>query len=61
MCVDVGGGADIAVSQPLLDLLHGDAVFEQQGCAAVAQVVQADVPQTLIPQELSEAVGDIRL
>ena len=59
--VNVGGGADVAVPQPLLDLLHGDAVFEQKGCAAVAQVVQADVPQTLLPQELSEAVGDILL
>ena len=35
------------MSQPLLDLLHGDAVFEQQGCAAVAQFVQADMPQPL--------------
>ena len=59
MRVDVGGGADVAMSQPLLDLLHGDAVFEQQGRTAVAQIVQADVPQPLFPQQLTEAVGDI--
>ena len=59
MRVNVGGGADVAVPQPLLDLLHGDAVFEQKGCAAVAQVVQADVPQPLFPQQLAKTVGDI--
>ena len=59
MRVNIGGGADVAVPQPLLDLLHGDAVFEQQGRTAVPQIVQADVPQPLLPQQLSEAVGDI--
>ena len=57
MCVDVGGGADIAVPQPLLDLLHGNAVFEQQRRAAVPQIVQTDVPQSLFPQQLAEAIG----
>lgn len=51
MCVDIGRGADVAVPQPLLDLLHGDAVFEQQGCTAV--------PQPLFPQQLAETVGNI--
>ena len=59
MRINVRGGADVAVPQPLLDLLHGDAVFEQQGRAAVPQIVQADVPQPLFPQQLAEAVGDI--
>ena len=35
MGVDVGGRAEVAVPQPLLDLLHGDAVFQQQAGAAV--------------------------
>ena len=40
MRVDVGGGADVAVPQPLLNLLHGNTVFEQQGRAAVPQIMQ---------------------
>ena len=39
MGVDVGGRAEVAVPQPLLNLLHGDAVFQQQAGAAVAQTV----------------------
>ena len=35
MGVDVGGRAEVAVPQPLLDLLHGDAVFQQQAGATV--------------------------
>ena len=57
--VDIGRGTDVAVPQPLLDLFHGHAVFEQQGCTAVPQIVQADVPQPLFPQQLAETVGDI--
>ena len=34
--VDVHGGADVAVAQPFLDQLGVDAVFQQQGRAAVA-------------------------
>ena len=30
MGVDIGRGREVAVAQPLLDLLHGHPVFQQQ-------------------------------
>ena len=36
MAVDVRRGADVAVAQPFLDLLHGHVVGQQQRSAAVS-------------------------
>lgn len=36
MGVDVAGGADVAVAQPLLDVLQGHAVGVEQARAAVS-------------------------
>ena len=57
MGVDVGRGGDVAVAQPLLDLLHGHALLQQQTGAGVAQIVKTDVPQAVVGQQLGEAVG----
>ena len=35
MRVDVGRGAEVAVPEPFLNLLHGNAFRQQQACAAV--------------------------
>ena len=43
--VDVGGRAEIAVPQPLLNLLHGNAVFQQQAGAAVPLRYNYDKPE----------------
>lgn len=59
MGVDVGGGGKGGVPQPLLDLLHGDALTEQQTGAAVAQIMEPDVPQTVLLQQEFEVVGDV--
>ena len=40
MGVDVGRGGDVAVAQPLLDLLHGHALLEQKAGAAVPRIVK---------------------
>ena len=45
MGVDVGGRAEVAVPQPLLNLLHGDAVFQQQAGAAVPLRYNYDKPE----------------
>ena len=42
VAVDVCRGADIAVAQPFLDLLHGHIVGKQQRGAAVPEIVEAD-------------------
>ena len=39
VAVDVCRGADIAVAQPFLDLLHGHVVGKQQRGAAVPEIV----------------------
>ena len=56
MGVDVHGGADVAVAQPFLDQLGVDAVFQQQGRAAVADVVELDLPQAMLFQHLPEGL-----
>ena len=35
MRVDVGRGAEVAMPQPVLNLLHGNAFCQQQACATV--------------------------
>ena len=45
MGVDVGGRAEVAVPQPLLNLLHRDAVFQQQAGAAVPLRYNYDKPE----------------
>ena len=51
MGVDVGGRAEVAVPQPLLNLLHGDAVFQQQTGAAVTKLVEATNGHSLVEAE----------
>ena len=45
MGVDVSGGGKSRVPQPLLDLLHGDALTEQQTGAAVPLRYNYDKPE----------------
>lgn len=59
MGVDVGGGGKGGVPQPLLNLLHRDALTEQQTGAAVAQIMEPDVPQAVLLQQELEVVGDV--
>ena len=59
VAVDVCRGADIAVAQPFLDLLHGHVVGQQQRSAAVPEIVEADMPQTFQFQQLAEIAAEI--
>ena len=54
--IDVRGRSEITVPQPLLNLLERDAMRQQERRAAVAQIVEADVPQTVLRQRAAEAV-----
>ena len=59
MRVDVAGGADVAVTQPFLNVLQGHAVGVEQAGAGVAQIVEADAPQAVLLQEGREGLGQI--
>ena len=45
------------MAQPFLDLLQGYALFQQQAGAGVAQIVEADLPQTVVSQQPGKSVG----
>ena len=50
--VDIHGGADVAVAQPLLDQLQIDAVLQQQGDAAVPDIEEADFSQAVLVEDV---------
>ena len=54
MRVNVGRGREIAVTEPLLYLLHRDTVGEQQTGTAVTKLVEAYAPQTTTVEQLGE-------
>lgn len=59
MRIDIGGGGKVAVTVPFLDLLHGDAVGQQQTGTAVTKIVIANFPQTVLLQKLCKGFGEI--
>ena len=59
MRIDIGGGGKVAVTEPFLDLLHGDAVGQQQTGTAVTKIVIANFPQAMLLQQLCKGFGEI--
>ena len=59
MGVNIAGRGDIAVPQPLLDVLESDAVGVKQTGAAVPEIVETDVPQTVLLQKSRKGLGEI--
>ena len=59
MCVDVGGGGEVAMTQPFLNLLHRNAVCQKKAGAAMTQIVETDRPQSVVLQHLRELFGNI--
>ena len=57
MGINIAGGADIAVPQPLLNFLQAHAVGVKQACAAMAQVVEADALHIVRREELREMLA----
>ena len=57
VCVDVRCGAEIAVPQPFLDLLHRNAVGQQKAGTAVPKVVQTNNAHAVGFQDALEAAG----
>ena len=59
MRIDVGGGAEIRVTEPLLNLLEGNAVCKQEAGAAVAEIVKAHFPQPVTLNKSRKLRGQI--
>ena len=59
MGVNIGGGGEVAVTQPFLNLLHGNAVCQKKAGATMTQVMKADRTQTVFLQQLRELLGNI--
>lgn len=59
MGVDVRRGGKIAVPQPLLNVLEGNAVGQQQAGTAVTQIVKAHPAQAVALQKLRKRVGQV--
>ena len=53
--VDIRRGRNIAVTQPLLNLLHRHALFQQQAGAGVAQIMESNPAQAVLFQQLWKA------
>ena len=45
MGIDVGGGGDVGVAEPVLNLLEREALLEQQGCDRVPLRYNYDKPE----------------
>ena len=59
MCIDVCRGGEGTVTQPDLDLLHGDTVAEKQAGTAVTQIVKAHPAQAVVLQKFWKCRGQI--
>ena len=57
MGIDIAGCADIAVPQPLLNLLQAHAIGIEQTGAAMAQIVKADTLHLVCDQKIREMLA----
>ena len=59
MAVDIGGGADIRMTHPVLHVFQGEALIQQEAGAGMPQVVEPDAGQTAFPKKVREPGGHI--
>ena len=59
MRIDVCRGGEIAVSEPVLNLLHGNAVCKHQRGTAMSQIMKSDLTKLIRPKQLAEALCNI--
>lgn len=58
MGVDIGGGSNITVTKPFLNVLQCNTIGIQQAGAAVAQIVKTNLFQIVLSENLGEVLGD---
>ena len=54
MAVDICRGADVAVTEPLLNLLHRHVVGQQERGTAMPEIMEPDMPQTVFFKQFIE-------
>ena len=59
MAVNIRRGGDVTVTKPLLDQLHLHALRDKERGAGVAQVVEANVLEVVLPQDRGKAVAHV--
>ena len=59
MAIDVRRGGDVAVAEPLLDQFHLHTLRDQERGAGVAQIVEADVFESVLLQDRGKAVAHV--
>lgn len=57
MCINVACCADVAVNEPLLNLLQAHAIGIEQTGAAMAQIVKADTLHLVCDQKIREMLA----
>ena len=57
MCINVACRADVAVTEPLLNLLQAHAIGIEQTGAAMAQIVKADTLHLACDQKIREMLA----
>lgn len=59
MSIDVGRCIEVTVSQPFLYTFKRDAACYKQTCAAVSEIMEPDLLETMLCQELRELTTQI--
>ena len=55
--VDIAGGADVAVTKPLLNIFQGNAVGIEQAGAGMSQIMEADFLHPVALQNQRKVLG----
>lgn len=59
MGVDVCCGIKRGMSQPILNLFHGNALCQKQAGTAVPEVMEANFPQPILRQQQLKMIGNV--
>ena len=59
MSIDVCGHLNVAMSHPFLHIFQAAAIIDEQACAAVAQLMETDMRQTVLLEYLCKMVCHI--
>ena len=59
MGVDVAGGSDVAVAQPLLNVLEGHTVGVEKGRAGMPEIMEPDAPHPVFFEKFRKGLREI--
>ena len=59
MGINIGCGAEIAMSQPFLDMLHRNTAVEQKTGTTMAQVMESDAPKPFFAEFYGKLACDV--